>query len=101
MWGEESETRENELKKDIFFKPGLENRARMARHENTVPSAEDIILLILDRGPLPLHMQTELVNEGKGITKTSAGQELNRELNAEVREHKEKTRVSKERCSGR
>ena len=98
MWGgvepEVGDAREAELMgEDIFFKPVLEKGARMARHENTIPSAEAIIRPLVDNQPLPLQIQTELVNERKDIVETSAGQELNRELNGQIRKHQEDIRV--------
>ena len=101
MWGEVKgqvgEKREAELKgKDIFFKPVLEKGAQMARHKNTTPSAQDILRLILDNHPLPLRIQVELVDEDKEISMTSAGEELNRELNARIRKHKEEMRAIEE-----
>ena len=94
MWGEvEPEvgnSREAELmRKDIFFKPVLDKGARMARHANTAPSAETIVRLVLDNHPLPLRIQEELVNEHKEISETGAGEELNREINAQIRKHQE------------
>src|SRR5258708_39114952 len=60
------EVRQDELAtKDQYFKPVLDQGARMARHDNTVPSAERIIRLILNNHPLPLHIQEELVDEVK------------------------------------
>ena len=101
MWGEVNpqvgEEREAELMgKDLFFKPALEKGAQMARHENTVPSAENIIRLILDHDPLPLDIQRELVDQGKEVTQTRAGKELNRELADQIRRHKEDIRVLQE-----
>jgi len=98
MWGgvepEVGDAREAELVgEDIFFKPVLEKGARMARHENTIPSAEAIIRLLVNNHPLPLQIQTELVDDGKDIVETSAGQELNRELNDQIRKHQEDVRV--------
>ena len=91
------EEREAELKgKDIFFKPALEFGAQMARHENTAPSAEDILRLLLPKHPLPLCIQTELVRDRKDITETMAGEELNRELNVQIKKHKEEMRILKE-----
>ena len=91
------EAREAELMEtDIFFKPALKKGAQMARHANTVPSAQDIVRLILNSDPLPLQIQRELVVQRKDITQTRAGQELNRELSAKVREHMEEIRVLKE-----
>ena len=101
MWGEVDhqigEAREAELmQEEIFFKPVLDKGARMARHENTVPSAEKIIRLIIDNHPLPLRIQRELVEEGKDISETSAGEELNRELNAQIKKHQQEMLVLKE-----
>ena len=98
MWGdvdpEVGEAREAELmREEIFFKPVLEQGARMARNENTTLSAEAIIRLLVENQPLPLQIQTELVDEHKDITETSAGQELNRELDGQIRKHHEEIRV--------
>ena len=98
MWGgvepEVGYAREAELRReDIFFKPALEKGARMARHTNTVPSAETIIRLFFNNQPLPLQIQRELIDEQKDIVETSAGQELNRELNAQIRKHQEDVRA--------
>ena len=101
MWGDVDpgvgNAREAELmREDIFFKPMLDNGAQVARHNNTIASAESIIRLVLDNHPLPLRIQVELVNERKDISKTSAGEELNRELNAQIRKHQEDMRILKE-----
>ena len=101
MWGEvESrvgEKREAELKgKDIFFKPILDQHAQMARHMNTTDTAQRILRLILHNTPLPQRIQEEIVDEGKDISKTSAGQELDRELQQQIGKHKEEMRVLEE-----
>jgi len=98
MWGgveqEVGHAREIELMgEDIFFKPALEKGARMVRHMNTVPSAEDIIRLLINNIPLPLQIQTELVDEQKDILETGAGQELNQELNNQIKKHREEVRA--------
>ncbi|KAF9787371.1 hypothetical protein BJ322DRAFT_1107429 [Thelephora terrestris] len=84
MWGEVSlqvgDAREAELAKEyFFFEPALDNGARMARHDNTTSSAENIIRLILDNRPLPLRIQEEPVAEGKDISETSAGEQMQSE----------------------
>jgi len=84
------------MREDFFFKPVLDKGAQMVRHDNTVASAEGIIRLVLDNQPLPLRIQVELVNERKDISKTSAGEELNRELNAQIRKRQEDMRILKE-----
>ena len=101
MWGEVEgrvgEKREAELKgKDIFFKPILDKHAQMARHMNTVDTAQRILRLILHNTPLPQRIQEEIVDEGKDISETCAGQELNRELQEQIRTHKEEMRVLEE-----
>ena len=91
------EAREVELARgDNFFKPIFEKGARMARNENTVASAQNIIRLVLDNHPLPLRIQKELVDEYKDISKTSAGEELNREINARIKRHQEEMGVLEE-----
>jgi len=101
MWGEVDpwvgDAREAELMNDeLFFKPVLDKGARMARHNNTIASAENIIRLVLDNHPLPLRIQVELVNERKDISETGAGEELNVELNAQLRKYQEEIRILKE-----
>jgi len=100
MWGEVQpevgDAREDELKKDnAFFKPVLENGGKMARHENTISSAENIIRRVLDNHPLPLRIQTELVVEKRDISQTGAGKELHRELTAQIKKHQAEMRVLK------
>jgi len=97
--GRVGEKREAELKgKEIFFKPILDKHAQMARHLNTVDSARSILRLMLHNPPLPLRIQEEIVDHGKDITETSAGQELDRELLEERRKHEEeKRRLEEER----
>ena len=96
MWGEVNpevgKRRETELR-DNFFKPLLDMGARMIRHENTLPSAEIVIRLILGNHPLPLRIQEELVKEKKIISETSAGEELNRVIKAQIDKHQEDMRI--------
>jgi hypothetical protein len=101
MWGEVGtqvgEAREAELmQEDIFFKPVLNKGAQMTRHDNTVSSAKNIIRRIIDNHPLPLRIQRELVDEHKDISDTSAGEELNRELNAQIKKYQQEMLVLKE-----
>ena len=101
MWGEVDPKigngREAELmREDIFFKPVLEKGAQMARHDNTVRSAEFIIRRILNNHPLPLRIQEELIDQYVDISDTGAGEELNREINAQIRRHNKEMRSLKE-----
>ena len=90
MWGEVSErvgeTRERELTTS-FFKPVLDKGAQLARHHNTAESARDIVRRIMKNQPITLQIQRELVDEGKNIVDTSAGDVINKELNEQIRRH--------------
>lgn len=90
MWGEVSqdigEAREKELATN-FFKPVLDKGARLVRHHNTAHSAREIIRSITKNVPMPLQIQRELVEEGKDVPHTTAGETINKELNEKIRQH--------------
>ena len=90
MWGkvEQSvgEARERELA-DVYFKPALDKDAQLARHHNTTQSSHDIIRRIMKNDPAALRIQQELVDEGKDIRSTAAGEAVNEELNKVIRRH--------------
>jgi len=90
MWGEVpedvGEARERELTTN-FFKPVLDKGAQLARHHNTTKSAHDIIRCIMRNRPITLQIQRELVDEGKNIIDTAAGEAVNKELNEQIRRH--------------
>jgi len=83
MWGEvdvkKGEKRETELR-DKFFKPAIDREAHLVRHDNTAKTAHTILRHIIHKRPLPLRIQTELVDEKKKLLETVAGEELNREM---------------------
>jgi hypothetical protein len=94
MWSEVSievgEAREAELREsNIFFKPVLDKHARLLRHENTLKSAQAIVLNLIGNRPTALRIQRELVDQCLDISQTAAGAELNRELMEQVRKHQE------------
>ena len=99
MWGEISqdvgEDREEELATN-FFKPVLDKGAQLARHHNTVQSAHDIIRRIIRNRPAALQIQRELVDEGKSITDTAAGEAINREINEYIRRHQAEMKALQE-----
>ena len=99
MWAEVSqedgEEREEELITN-FFKPVLDKRAQIARHYNTVESAHDIIRRIIRNRPAALQIQRELVDEGKDIVDTAAGEAVNKELNEQIRRHRAEMQTIKE-----
>lgn len=90
MWGrvekEIEEAHEKELA-EVYFRPALEKGAQLVRHRNTPESAHDIIRLIMKNDPAPLLIQRELVDEGKDIKHTSAGEAVNEQVNALIKRH--------------
>lgn len=105
MWGEVSEeigaTREAQLSQDdMFFKPALQNGARILRHYNTLESAKNILKCIISNHPEPLQIQRELVEEKKAISETAAGEILNEELRKLAKKHQEDMKVLKEEMRG-
>ena len=93
MWGavspEVGTARETELVTDErFFKPAIDRGVAMARHDNTTPSAHAILRRIIQHHPLPLQIQTEMVEQEKDISQTAAATELNRDLLALAGKHK-------------
>ena len=90
MWDDVSrdagESREKELSTN-FFKPALDKGARMTRHHNTEQSARDAVRMIMKNRHVVLQIQRELVDERRDITRTSAGEIINRELNELIRRH--------------
>ncbi|KAK7690432.1 hypothetical protein QCA50_005530 [Cerrena zonata] len=94
MWGIVEpgigDAREKELAtNELLFKPVLDKGAAMVRHDNTLARAQDILRIIMKNHPAPLRIQRELVDEGKNIAETAAGEELGRELAALAKKHKE------------
>ena len=99
MWDEitqlTGEERERELaNKDVFFKPALDKGARLARHMDTLESAQAIIRSIIDNQsiiPITLQIQEEL-SRGLSISETQAGRELGRELFEQMERHRQEMR---------
>ncbi|KAI0091155.1 hypothetical protein BDY19DRAFT_856343, partial [Irpex rosettiformis] len=89
---------EQELRsKDKFFKPAIDYGAKFIRHLDTEASAHDIIRELLSEESKPLRVQQELVDEGKKVFQTAAGEALLRELaKAEQKHYQEFTEVQKE-----
>ena len=101
MWNEVpldvGEAREKELSSN-FLKPALDKGAQMARHHNTVQSAHNIIRCIMNNIPIVLQIQSELVDQKKDISNTSAGGAIDAELDEEKKRHEaEMKRAQEER----
>ena len=90
MWQVDSldtnEARERELSSK-FFKSTLDKGAQLARHHNTTESAHEIIRKIVDNHPAPLQIQRELVDEGRDIIDTAAGESISQELQKLIVKH--------------
>jgi len=99
MWGQVpqgvAEEREEELTSN-FFKPVLDKGAQLVRHHNTPRSAHDIIRRIMKNQPAVLQIQRELVDEGRDIVDTAAGEAINEELNQQIRRHQVELKTIKE-----
>ncbi|KAJ6507945.1 P-loop containing nucleoside triphosphate hydrolase protein [Mycena vitilis] len=98
MWGEVGrevgEAREAELASDErFFKPVLDKGARLLRHDNDVVSAQGILHYLIGNQPRALRIQRELVDQGKEISQTAAGEELNRELAEQIKRHRQEMAI--------
>lgn len=91
MWSqvpkEDGEAREIELQtKDIFYKPILDRKGIMERHDNTRESAHRILEKLIHKEPAVLRIQRELA-EGTDITQTAAFRQLDRELSELALQH--------------
>jgi len=94
MWSEVSqdvgEIRERELETEYsFFGSAISQGARLVRHNNTVESARAILRHIINKNPLPLRIQNDIVDEQKELSETAAGIILNRDLIAQEGKHRE------------
>lgn len=79
------ETREQELKtSDDLFKPVLDDGAQLVRHDGTKESAQDILRRLIHNEGTVLHIQRELVEEGKSLADTAAGTELSAQLTERI-----------------
>lgn len=82
--------RESQLQEDTkFFKPALDKGAQLVRrsHKNTA-SAHSIIRRLLDKNPIVMKLQQELVDGGQELCDTGAGQVLNAELRETEKRHR-------------
>jgi hypothetical protein len=83
MWSEVTpevgNAREKELRNG-YFKPLLDAKAVLYRHDNKFDTACQIIRKICAHDPLALNIQTETIDEEKPLPKTSAGIVLRSQL---------------------
>ncbi|CAE6413266.1 hypothetical protein RSOLAG22IIIB_04101 [Rhizoctonia solani] len=93
MWSDpptpEQIERETELRThEDFFQPAIEQGATMVRrtHKDT-QSAHDIIRMLLEKDPIAMQVQQELIDEGKALLDTGAGREVEHELIMATEKH--------------
>ncbi|EMD41349.1 hypothetical protein CERSUDRAFT_128053 [Gelatoporia subvermispora B] len=90
--------REEELKSSTtFLKPALESGACYMRHDKGIDSARCIVRHLVQM-PVPggLDIQLEMVDQGKDVSETTAGQELRKEVAAQMEKQVEEMRELKE-----
>ncbi|KAH8092659.1 P-loop containing nucleoside triphosphate hydrolase protein [Cristinia sonorae] len=105
MWGDVTEevgaAREKELaESELFFKPALEKGSKMLRHDNTADSAKRIIQEFVGTVPEVLSIQREVVDEKKTVAETTAGMDLQAELEKQLSRHKEELEGIKREMAG-
>jgi DNA-binding protein YbaB len=78
---EKAKINEEQLRTDPdFWEPFIRRGSTIARFEDTMKSALEIILSLADRAPTVLQIQQEMVDEDKDLVDTSAGHAVNEEL---------------------
>lgn len=89
MEDEEGESRENQLASDeLFFKRLIDDKAKLARHDNTLKSAQRNLGLVVGNTPKLLRIQQE-INVGKDLLETDAGMQLIEDMQELVDGHQE------------
>ncbi|KAG8738701.1 hypothetical protein FRC10_006585 [Ceratobasidium sp. 414] len=91
--------RESQLETDArYFQPAIKAGAQMVRHlHKDTASAHDIIRMLLDKNPVVMQVQLELVDNKQGFFTTGAAQVLGQELvETEQRHQKEVAQVKED-----
>ena len=88
------EGRETELKtKEAFFKPVIDAGAPLVRYLRTSESAMEMLNHLVGKPAILLLIQKEMVDGGKRLSETEAGQALQSEIAEQVRRHEEDMRT--------
>ena len=99
MWGKDTlevcEARERELA-DKHFKTALDKGAQFVRHDHTTQSSHDIIRRIMKNVPTAFQIQREIVDEGKSIDNTAAGEAVGEEINRLIKRHEAEAKTLRE-----
>ena len=90
MWGKVAhdvgEARERELV-NKHFKAAFDKGAQLARHDNTAQSSHDIVRRIMENDPTAFQIQREIVEEGRSIDNTAAGEVVSEQMNKLIKHH--------------
>jgi hypothetical protein len=84
-----AESREQDLLKG-HLKEMVDSGARVERHDGTRESAQRIVRAVLEMVPTSTRIQQEMVDEGKDLKDTEAGQSLNQATLKEIEDLKAK-----------
>lgn len=101
MWSNpptsQEESRERQLKEE-FFRPALDEGARMVRRTRPgEAAAHDVIRMLLGQQPRPARLQREIVEERRVLHETDVGRELEMQLMERVeRQQREITDAKRE-----
>lgn len=92
-WNRVSEETGNKREEELlngqkFFRPLIQAGGRSARHDNTPDSARRIMAQLLENDPVALQIQEEM-RQGKTLEDTTAGADLNTEINGLIAKHQE------------
>jgi chromosome segregation ATPase len=103
MWSDPPTAKQLQTEKQLqesskFFEPAIKAGARMVRRpRKDADSAHDIIRLLLDKAPVAMKIQRQIVDDGEGFYSTDAVRVLGEELaEAEQRHQQEIEEVKKE-----
>lgn len=73
--------REDELRTNpVFFKHALDRGAKYMRHDGTAASAQNLLRAVIGNTPRALRVQKEMVDEGRAVAATAAGETLLKDL---------------------
>ena len=105
MWEQEDSgalrRQQEEKEKEIaqgaqFFKPALDEGAKMMRHDGTRACAERILRSIISRDEEPgkLRVQVELIDEEKQLDQTQVGSDLKQRLQEKLKEQAKELKLT-------
>ncbi|KAK7032290.1 hypothetical protein VNI00_013249 [Paramarasmius palmivorus] len=106
MWGsvaqDVAEAREVELmNNEAFFKSALDKGAQIVRHDDTPEMAREILRRLVEKKPIPLRIQLEMVEEGRDLSQTASAEELDSKINTEIVKHRKAVKGLRKTMEGK